>query len=257
MNKQKQTVLIWILITASVVVLLLYSPWGSPDIYAERTYFAENQGVNFSKINIGKSSFAIGSLRSGLSSVKASVTSLRAIKNSPKSFVDNYSNATNEIKVEDNYSKRKNENKVYVIQQSSSGTKKTNVVAYNKAAVSQKKVYNIGFQNEARHNVASFSGGMGTSDSFSMNNGVVSSVKVNSNQISTASINSLNVDLTVFNDSTTALGMDSPQKIDSDPGGEPVPVGDGWIILLAFAGVYILIKKKVFSSLLLNVNSKI
>lgn len=255
MNKQEQTVLIWILIAASMVLLLLYSPWGSPDIYTKKVYFAENQGVNFSKINIGKSSFTVGCLKSGLSSIKASVSSLKVIKNSPKSFADNYSNVTNEIKVEDNYTKRKNENKISVISQNNSDIKRNNLVSYNKTSSSQKKIYKSGFQDEASHNVATSSGGMGAGNGFSMNNGVASSVKVNSNQISTASINSLNVDLTMFNDTTTMMGMDSPQKATSDPGDEPfgtepVPVGEGWLFLLVLAAIYVIIKKKVFSSLL-------
>ena len=197
----------------------------------------------------------------GLSSIKASVSSLKVIKNSPKSFDNNYSNAATEIKVDDNYSKRKNENKAYVIPRNNSVAKKVGLVTYNKTSGSRKKGYKTGFQNESSHNVASSSGGIGASDGFSMNNGIVSSVKINSGQISTASINSLNVDLTVFNDSTTMMGIDSPQRSISNPGDEPIPepipVGDGWIILLALAVVYIFIKKRVFCSLLLNVNSKI
>lgn len=261
MNKQEQTVLIWIIIAASVVLLLLYSPWGSPDIYTKKVYFAENQGVNFGKINISKSNFTVGCLKSGLSSIKASVSSLKVIKNSPKSFVDSYSNASNEIEVEDNYSKRKNENKVSVTPRSNSNVRKTNTVAYNISSGSQRKAYKSSLQNESSSNVASSSGGMGSGASFSANNGAVSSIKINSNQINTAGISSLNVDLTMFNDTTAMMGMDTPQRSTSDPGDEPftepVPVGDGWMILLAFAGVYIFIKKKIFSSLLSNNNYKI
>ncbi len=259
MNNKEQTILIWILAAASLVLLLLYSPWGSPDIYTKRVYFAENQGVDFSKINIGRSSFEVSCLKSGLGSVRAGVSSLSAIRNATKS-IQNYSNDNYEIRVEDNYTKRKEENKPTVSQYNNSAAKKNRIIAYNKISNSQGNAHKYSSRGESissYSNGSSASGGdAGSNGGFSMNSGGISSMNSNSGQIDRG-ISSLNVNLTMYNDSTIMMGMDSPQKAISDPGdgpinGEPVPVGEGWIFLLILGAIYAVIKKRVFSSLLSN-----
>jgi hypothetical protein len=52
MKKGENTLLIWVLSWAAVLLGLLYSPLGSPDLYNNRSYFADNQGVNFNKVVI-------------------------------------------------------------------------------------------------------------------------------------------------------------------------------------------------------------
>lgn len=52
MKRGENTLLIWVLSWAAVLLGLLYSPLGSPDLYSNRSYFTENQGVNFNKVVI-------------------------------------------------------------------------------------------------------------------------------------------------------------------------------------------------------------
>ena len=54
MDKREHTMLILVLAAAGMLLLLLYSPWGSPDLYNNRVYFADNQGVNFESRIISK-----------------------------------------------------------------------------------------------------------------------------------------------------------------------------------------------------------
>ncbi|MEI8085897.1 MAG: hypothetical protein WCG93_06750, partial [Paludibacter sp.] len=48
MRKTEQTLLIWILTAAVSILLVLYSPVGSPEMYNHKQNFAMHQGVSFS-----------------------------------------------------------------------------------------------------------------------------------------------------------------------------------------------------------------
>ncbi len=43
----QKNILVWVLPLAGLLLVVLYSPIGSPDLYKQRKYFIENQGVNF------------------------------------------------------------------------------------------------------------------------------------------------------------------------------------------------------------------
>jgi hypothetical protein len=47
MNEKERIILVWVLAFGSLLVALLYSPLGSPDMYRKKVYFAEYQGVQF------------------------------------------------------------------------------------------------------------------------------------------------------------------------------------------------------------------
>ena len=247
MNRQEQTLLIWILSAAGMLLLLLYSPWGSPDLYNNKVYFAENQGVNFSKVNIGRASFQINSLKAGLGAIKANVGSLNTIKNAPKDGDVNNGNAP-EIKVDDNYSKRKNENKYSTVNYPSASKKTNRLLAYNTIPNSKKAKTESASQSGSSSSYGGSSSAGSLTSSGSMGSFKSSAQSVDTNMPVT-SVSSLNVDLTMFNDSTSLLAMDSAQRSNSDPGGEPlgepIPIPDGWIFLLTLALAYIIIKRRV------------
>ena len=63
MHKSENTILIWVLTWAGLLLGLLYSPIGSPDLYKHRNYFVENQGVNFSGVEISRGSNEVSFLK--------------------------------------------------------------------------------------------------------------------------------------------------------------------------------------------------
>lgn len=52
MDKRQKNILAWVLIWAGLLLLVLYSPVGSPDLYSNREYYAANQGVVFDGVGI-------------------------------------------------------------------------------------------------------------------------------------------------------------------------------------------------------------
>jgi hypothetical protein len=51
-DKKQKSILIWILTWAGLLLAVLYSPVGSPDLYAPIHYFSANQGVMFNNTEI-------------------------------------------------------------------------------------------------------------------------------------------------------------------------------------------------------------
>ncbi|MDD3320098.1 MAG: hypothetical protein PHS59_01505 [Paludibacter sp.] len=247
MIRQEQKLLIGILTAAGMLLLLLYSPWGSPDLYTNKVYFAENQGVNFSRVNIGRASFQVNSLNAGLGSIKAGIVALNSIRNAPSDGAVNRTESP-VIQVDDNYSKRKNENRHSANNYPSTGKNSNRLIAYNRIPNSRK----IKSENSSQSTSYSSNFGGSSSTNSSATGGSINSFNssatyaIDSSPI--ASVSSLNVDLTIFNDSTTSMAMDSAQKGASDPGDgpiEPVPAGDGWMFLLVLAAIYIIFKRKM------------
>lgn len=48
MKGNQKTILIWLLSWAVLIIIVIYSPIGSPELYIENKYVVYNQGVNFS-----------------------------------------------------------------------------------------------------------------------------------------------------------------------------------------------------------------
>jgi len=247
MNNSERTLLVWVLIIAVALLALLYSPIGSPDIYHPRTYFSNNQGVDFKNINIGQGSQPIESL-------KSSVESLKTIINSSKYVTDNVQNPEN-IVFEENLIKR--EKKHY----------KTNSVNYSTSTTirNSKITYNKGKTN---HQVSSSSSS--SSSNFQNNEyGNYSSNKLQQTNQSAKSLNSLNsssgeqasgntgmnVNISVSDSSSFFANNysthQSSQSMDpgiGEPFAEPVPISDGWgylILLTILYSFYIVKRKKI------------
>ena len=48
MDKRKNKIILWFLTWAGLLLIVIYSPIGSPDLYKHQIYYNQNQGVNFS-----------------------------------------------------------------------------------------------------------------------------------------------------------------------------------------------------------------
>lgn len=240
MDKREQTILILVLAAAGMLLLLLYSPWGSPDLYNNRVYFADNQGVNFNNRIISK-----GTMQ---------VVALNSVVNAPKNgSIGDFQNA--ELNVPDNYSTRKTVNKISVANYTGANSKSNRILAYNK--IPKSSLAKRGRNSLGNSEIASNNGGGGgmsgesASGTFTSNNSRSNTIGDSANKLS--GISSTSVDLTLFGDSTAMQAADSAQKAGADTGDnplEPIPVGEGWIFLLALAAIYISIKRKIFFQLI-------
>jgi hypothetical protein len=50
-NRKQKRILVWLLTWAGLLVAVLYSPVGSPDLYAPTNYYSENHGVTFKDVD--------------------------------------------------------------------------------------------------------------------------------------------------------------------------------------------------------------
>ncbi|NDP21331.1 MAG: hypothetical protein GZ091_09665 [Paludibacter sp.] len=243
MDKREHTTLILVLVAAGMLLLLLYSPWGSPDLYNNKVYFAENQGVNFNGKIISREYIEVGI-------IKANVGSLSSVVNAPKNgYIGDSQNI--ELNVEDNYSKRNQRNKLSSTNYTGANPKSNRIIAYNRISNSRKR------DPGSSGNGATESSKNNSGSSYESSNSIIGTLSSsNTNDTSVGKMTNLpngikasNVDLTLFSDSTTMLAMGSAQKASgSDPGTdpEPVPVPEGWGFLLALAAIYVGIKRKLF-----------
>jgi hypothetical protein len=220
MDKREKTILIWVLSFAGMLLLLLYSPWGSPDLYTKKIYFAENQGVNFKFCDI---------------------------KNSPKSghVQSNYEN--NEIAIEDYYSER---NK----QVHSSGGYNSGSTVSSSRIISMNNVRSSGsFHALSSPKSSEIHTGSTSSGGGSMSGNSIGTISNSGNKGSGSSpadtgMTSTTVDLSLFGDSTVLLASNTAQKVDGyvdpngDPINEPIPIPEGWSFLFLLTGVYAFIK---------------
>ena len=226
MDHREKTILIWVLSCAGLLLLLLYSPWGSPDLYTKKIYFAENQGVNF--------------VSSG-------------IKNAYKGDASFQNYADAEIAVPD-YSAERNKQVHYTPNATASSPVATNGI------IAVSRIGNAGSNLNNHINSTYNTGGITQSGggSGSMGGSSFSSKGLHNNsgrQISGVSdtFKTSTVYLSLFSDSTALLASNTAQKSNIldpglyDPLGEPIPMPEGWnfLILLAVAyGGYIYFKNK-------------
>jgi hypothetical protein len=215
MNKSENTLLIWVLSWASLLLALLYSPLGSPDLYHPKKYFTDYQGVNFNKITIA---------------------------NVPKDVTRN-SDAENEIGITStNITHKKNYN--YSVNASSKS------FLTNSGAMHVQNVSNKTIQHIANGGANSGGGGPQGNSGRNMtgNSGIasLSAPGLNTNPFTQNN----EISPSIANDSTTTQASQySQQKAGADTGAEPIPSGDGWtflIILVSIYGVVITQKKQIF-----------
>lgn len=229
MHKGENTLLIWILSWSAILLALLYSPLGSPDLYKSIKYFNPNQGVNFNKTSVVSNLKSITSLQTPPPALKSNVGSIKSIKNAPKERSNNQDENLN-IPVE-----KKTHRNGY--NYSVSNTSK--LMCQNSTAVA------VQFKESARREVSQNESGY---DENTQNSGSTHSTS-HSESFSSSSINSFShskIDNSMFSDSTSlALASNQIERTqgfldpgDGDPVGEPVPIPDGWGFLIIMALIY-------------------
>lgn len=247
MNKQELKLLTWIMAIAVMLLLLLYSPLGSPGIYKKQVYFTEKKGVSYSNINVTKAHSQVNYVNPGVNCIKSKINAIKSIFNAPKNITTKHNDII-ELNVRDNYSEQRGKSR--------SKTQPTN--NYN----------NTNFKN-ATYNITSnsnrsISNGNGNNFSSSSNfsssdnkDGSVSTSSMSSISFSSGitaqpllvNTSSMNIDLGMINDTTYIENITPRQKAD-----EPIPIGDGWFILLGMCAVYFFIKRRILNTKAENIS---
>lgn len=207
MTRKGKSIVFWIITWAFLLLLVLYSPIGSPDLYRSEEIYVASQGVQFDT---------------------------KSIKNTPR-FNNSTDNNTNTFNVAvDNSETQKMSG--YSYKSSDSKNYSDNL----QSSSIQQSPYSTDYRS-AEAGANSF---MGDQSYLSMRSGArsvyvapkLSNVTVSSNLL----INQTNsAPMLATNDATGG----------TDPGGDPnnpIPVGDGWVILIVLGITYIVFKQRFF-----------
>jgi hypothetical protein len=214
-TKKRKSILVWIFTWAGLLVALLYSPVGSPDLYKSSTYFVGNQNTNLNGSNI---------------------------ENSPDINFDS-GNDYSELNLPEGDS----ENSAKL----SSGNYNYAITASNDHDISSAASYSAS-QSQSYQNLKNgSSGSMGAGGSFISGNGGNGGASSSAIAMNNGGITTLSADLTAI---STKRGVSyAGNQGGTDPGGDPdqktrIPVSDGWLFLLVLATSYGFIKKKFFTA---------
>lgn len=200
--------MIWIIVWAGLLIVVLYSPIGSPDLYNSRNYYVQNQSITVNN---------------------------NVIQNAPK--INPVSqNSDNGLDIPD-----------------ISPVSRTNYAVNNyQSSGSSSQGYSYSIQNQSyQNNNSSGSDGISSGgNSFIMSGGSrnssASSAVVMTNGITTLSLTTdLNSNPTKQSSSPYKGGTGGTDP-GGDPTGPPIPVGDGWGLLVFFGVCYAAFKKRLF-----------
>lgn len=212
-NRQKN-ILVWIIIWAGLLMMVLYSPIGSPDLYTPKKYFSANQGVQFNGTEI---------------------------ENSP-SIKNRYQNSDQEISVPVSYSPEVRNAASYSV--SASGNSSD-----SRPGNTPMQVNNRMSSNPKSGNPEGSSAGI----TGNMNTFLGKTSKENVNPQNTGFI-ALTTDLNGLVNNSTPQGVNAytsgtgaTDPGDDDPNGPPIPVGDGWGLFILFGLCYMLFKSRIIS----------
>jgi hypothetical protein len=204
-NKKGGKILMWLLSWAILALVVIYSPIGSPDLYTGNKYIVYNQGVNFSG----------------------------GIANAPKvhNYTDQYPSTDLGIPT---YTP---EQKKYTVSSASGSSKVNKETNYSVSPAMTGRTGTNASGSGGVSGLATFgSGGSSQKNSIDPTTGV-----------GTLTLSS---DLTTIQNptATTRQGANADAALGgTDPGGDPtgppIPVGDGFWILLFMAGVYAFVKR--------------
>ena len=213
MNNKKKNILVWIFTWAVLLLVVLYSPIGSPDLYSSSDYYVGVPNANLNGNSIGNGT--------NFSSESGTDNELD---------IPDYGADESSTKLSASYS--------YSAPASNNTT--SGAVASYSTSGSQT------YQNSKDGSSGSTGGGGST---FISNNGsssgsdASSAVSMSNGGITTLSSN-------VTTNSTLQAAPPSQttgQHPDHDPKHHSIPVGDGWVILLLMAASYGIIKKRFFA----------
>ena len=209
MNNKKKNILVWMFVWAGLLMAVLYSPIGSPDLYKSTNYFAVNQNVDFSEGNI---------------------------ENAPKGDGSGYQNDNNQIDIPDYNSSVESTSK-YAVNTYSATPGSAESTASSSNYPSQSSAY----QSSSNANSGGSTVG-GGSTFISSNRSKGSSDASSSVTMNSSGITTLSTELTSSSTAQAASPTKDPNSTAHHPGhdptGPPIPVGDGWIFLLLLAAGY-------------------
>lgn len=208
MDKRRNNILIWLITWASLLLLVLYSPVGSPDLYKQNSYYyTSSQGVVFDGEEIPNST-NYRSIGKGNNDVSIPAYS-EANKNIPSYSVNG---ADSESKNGNNLGPISTNNQSVKISKGSTGG-------------------DGGFSG-----ATGFGKGSNGSSTNLQNNGLISM----STDLSLLADNNITRQGGGLDN---PIGTSDPG---GDPTGPVIPIPDGWGFLLALAAVYGIIKKSFF-----------
>ena len=197
--------MVWLIVWAGLLIVVLYSPVGSPDLYSPTNYYVVNQSVS---------------------------TGNGTILNAPKgSFEsDNYSNDDTEIP-----DVSASSGSSYAVGNYQSGGEGINVSSYG--------VQSQSYQNNSTSGSDGSGGGFLFSGGGSRGSTASSGISM-TNGMSTLSLtNNLSSSMTKQNTNTYTPGTGGTDP-GGDPTGAPIPVGDGWFLFFSFGVCYATFKMK-------------
>jgi hypothetical protein len=204
-TKKQYKIMVWLIVWAGLLIVVLYSPIGSPDLYSSPTYYVINE-----------------------SSSAGNSTTLNAPKGNFES--DNYSNDDTEIpdvssESRSNYAVGNYQSAGESMQGSSYGVQSQSYYNNSSGSTEMSGGGSSFFAGGSSHGSAGSSG-------ISMTNGMTTlSLTTNlSNNIITKQ------NATTY---TSGTGGTDPG---GDPTGNPIPVGDGWGIFILLGVIYAFIK---------------
>lgn len=212
MSKRHKSILVWIVSWAGLLLAVLYSPVGSPDMYSNKSFFAENQGVSFQE---GR------------------------IENAPD--VNLVSNDDNELNVPD-YGSAELKTANYAV-----GGYQSSSSSLGSSYSTQNQTYIHG--NASSNGLTG--GGGSTFIASRGSGGSASSMSTGNNMTSDATTLSADINMSSSTrQSAGAAGSTAATDPGGDPdSGTAIPVPDGWGFLLLLAGVYAFVKTKYFTTI--------
>jgi len=200
----------WILSWAILALVIIYSPIGSPDLYTGNKYIVYNQGVNFNG----------------------------GIANAPKvhNYNDQYQSPDLGIPT---YTP---EQKSYTVNSASGSSKVNNGTNYSVSATATGRTGANTSGTGGVSGIATFgSGGSSQKNSIDQNTGA-GTLTLSSD------LTSIQNPTATTRQATSAGALDGGTDPGGDPTGPPIPVGDGYWILLLMAGVYAFFKRFIRST---------
>jgi len=209
-NKRQKGIMVWIIIWAGLLVAVLYSPIGSPDLYSTQNYYVENRTITTGNI---------------------------VIQNAPK-VNSSSENSDNGLDIPDISSLPGTNYTVRNYQSANSGSQGT---SYGVQIKSSQSVNSSGSTGQVLEGSSFISSGKSSS-----RNSAGSSAIVMTNGITTLSLTNDISSNSTKQSATPYRGGSGGTDPGGDPTGPAIPVGDGWGLLVLFGLCYIAFKKRLF-----------
>jgi len=210
MTGKQKGIMGWIIVWAGLLIVVLYSPVGSPELYSSQNYSTEYQNIGFKK---------------------GEILNAPKVNSSTGTTSDEPDMPDLNLETKSNYSIR-NVQSATSTSQGSFGSVKSQ--SYQNSNATGGNLSGSGTTVLANRSSGKSEGSSG----IIMTNGMAT-LSTTTNLSTTTSRQSVNAD--------APLGGTDPG---SDPTGPPIPVGDGWGLLVLFGCAYALIKSKYRNNLL-------